>query len=140
MATYVARCPLRRVVLPRRPVEDESALDEWAACHIERVEDIKELFVDRFWFGCEADDPLTSLAFNRAVNPCGAELRVMMGSDIAHWDVPDVSEVLEEAYEMVERTLDRRRCLPCLHLREPGPVLHRDQPGLLHRDRRREGC
>jgi hypothetical protein len=27
----------------------------------------------------------------------------MMGSDIAHWDVPDVSEVLEEAFEMVER-------------------------------------
>jgi predicted TIM-barrel fold metal-dependent hydrolase len=87
---------------PRRPAEDESTLDEWAACRIERAEDIKDLFVDRFWFGCEADDPLTSLAFNTSVNPFGAELRVMMGSDIAHWDVPDVSEVLEEAYEMVE--------------------------------------
>lgn len=27
----------------------------------------------------------------------------MMGSDISHWDVPDVSAVLHEAYEMVER-------------------------------------
>ena len=26
----------------------------------------------------------------------------MMGSDIAHWDVPDMTEVLEEAWEMVE--------------------------------------
>ena len=26
----------------------------------------------------------------------------MLGSDISHWDLPDVSEVLEEAYEMVE--------------------------------------
>ena len=27
----------------------------------------------------------------------------MLGSDIAHWDLPDVSEVLAEAYEMVDR-------------------------------------
>ncbi len=26
----------------------------------------------------------------------------MMGSDIAHWDVPDMTEVLEEAWEMVD--------------------------------------
>ena len=28
--------------------------------------------------------------------------QAMMGSDIAHWDVPDMTEVLEEAWEMVE--------------------------------------
>ena len=88
--------------LTRRPVETEDTLDEWAACGIERAEDIKTLFADRFYFGCEADDPLTSLAFNTSVNPFGAELKVMMGSDISHWDVPDVTEVLEEAHEMVE--------------------------------------
>jgi predicted TIM-barrel fold metal-dependent hydrolase len=89
----------------RRPAEDETTLDEWAACQIERVEDTKALFVDRFWFGCEADDPMTSLAFNKSVNPLDAELQVMMGSDISHWDLPDVSEVLAEAYEMVEHGL-----------------------------------
>jgi hypothetical protein len=88
--------------LTRRPVEDEDTLDEWAACGIGAAEDIKGLFADRFYFGCEADDPLTSLAFNTAVNPFGAELRAMMGSDIAHWDVPDMSEVLAEAWEMVD--------------------------------------
>jgi len=87
----------------RRPTEPEDMLDEWAACGIERPEDIKGLYADRFWFGCEADDPMTSLAFNTSVNPFGVELQVMLGSDIAHWDLPDVSEVLEEAYEMVER-------------------------------------
>src|SRR5450631_392983 len=86
----------------RRPAEPDDLLDEWAACGIERPEDIKARFADRFWFGCEADDPMTSLAFNTAVNPFGTELQVMLGSDIAHWDLPDVSEVLEEAYEMVE--------------------------------------
>ena len=86
----------------RRPLEDSSMLDEWAACGINRAEDIKVLFAERFYFGCEADDPLTSMAFNTAVNPFGAELKAMMGSDIAHWDVPDVTEVLQEAWEMVE--------------------------------------
>ena len=77
-------------------------LDEWAACGIEQAADIKRLFVDPFYFGCEADDPLTSTAFNESVNPFGARLHAMMGSDIAHWDVPDMTEVLEEAWEMVD--------------------------------------
>lgn len=88
--------------LTRRPVEPDDMLDEWAACGIERAEDIKDLFAERFWFGCEADDPMTSLAFNTAVNPFGSELQVMLGSDIAHWDLPDVSEMLEEAHEVVD--------------------------------------
>ena len=88
--------------LTRRPTEPEDLLDEFAACGIDRPEDIRSRFADRFWFGCEADDPMTSLAFNTAVNPFGAELQVMLGSDISHWDLPDVSEVLEEAHEMVE--------------------------------------
>ncbi len=101
--------PLRARTLPgsiarltARPAEPEDMLDEWAACGITEAEDIKALFADRFYFGCEADDPLTSMAFNTTVNPFGAELKAMMGSDIAHWDVPDVTEVLEEAWEMVE--------------------------------------
>jgi predicted TIM-barrel fold metal-dependent hydrolase len=88
--------------LTRRPAEPEDLLDEFAACGIDRPEDVRARFADRFWFGCEADDPMTSLAFNTAVNPFGTELQVMLGSDISHWDLPDVSEVLEEAHEMVE--------------------------------------
>jgi predicted TIM-barrel fold metal-dependent hydrolase len=81
---------------------DESQLDEWAACGIEKAEDIKTLFADRFFFGCEADDPMTAVAFNSKLNPFGAKLHAMFGSDISHWDVPDMTEVLEEAWEMVE--------------------------------------
>ena len=90
---------------PARPAEPEDMLDEWAACDVESVADIKARFADRFYFGCEADDPLTSMAFNTAVNPLGAELQVMMGSDIAHWDLPDMSEVLVEAWELVDHGL-----------------------------------
>jgi predicted TIM-barrel fold metal-dependent hydrolase len=88
--------------LQARPPEPEELMDEFGACGIEQKSDIKKLFVDRFWFGCEADDPMTSMAFNTKVNPFGAELKAMMGSDIAHWDVPDMAEVLEEAWEMVD--------------------------------------
>jgi hypothetical protein len=102
VAKYAPESLHYRGPLTRRPVEAEETLDEWAACAIEGAADIKELFCDRYYFGCEADDPLTSMAFNTSVNPLGAELRAMMGSDIAHWDVPDMTEVLEEAWEMVD--------------------------------------
>ena len=88
-----------------RAAEDPSTLDEWVACEITSVEDIRDLFVPRFFFGCEADDPMTSTAFNPKVNPFGARLNAVFGSDIADWDVPDMSEVLEEAWEMVEHEL-----------------------------------
>jgi hypothetical protein len=42
------------------------------------------------------------MAFNTRINPFGAELQAMMGSDIAHWDVPDMADVVAEAWEMVE--------------------------------------
>jgi predicted TIM-barrel fold metal-dependent hydrolase len=77
-------------------------LDEWSACEIERVEDIRDLFVPRFYFGCEADDPAVAWAFNRDANAMGVQLRAMFSSDMGHWDVPDMTEVLAEAFELVE--------------------------------------
>jgi predicted TIM-barrel fold metal-dependent hydrolase len=83
------------------PSEDLSSLDEWAKCRIESVEDIGRLFAP-FYFGCEADDPVTASAFDAKHNPLGVRLNAVFGSDIGHWDVPDMTEVLEEAYEPVE--------------------------------------
>ena len=42
-------------------------------------------------------------AFDRAVNPFGAALQAVFGSDNAHWDVTDMNEVLVEAHESVDR-------------------------------------
>jgi hypothetical protein len=102
MGRYAPDAPRIDSSLLRRPAEPEDMLDEFAACGIETARDIATLFVEPFFFGCEADDPLTSMAFNTAVNPFGAELQAMMGSDIAHWDVPDMTGVLAEAWEMVD--------------------------------------
>jgi predicted TIM-barrel fold metal-dependent hydrolase len=85
--------------------EDPAMLDEWAACRIERAEDIRDLFLSKFYFGCEADDPITSWAFNTKVNPFESHLRVLFSSDIGHWDVTDMSEVVAEAYELVDKGL-----------------------------------
>ncbi len=77
-------------------------LDDYAACRIERKEDIKDLFTSRLYFGCEADDPINAWAFDRRVNPMRARLNALFGSDIGHFDVPDMMDVLPEAYELLE--------------------------------------
>ncbi len=86
------------------PSQDLRLLDEWAECGIESAADIATLF-SAFYFGCEADDPVTTSAFDARHNPLGARLNAVFGSDIGHWDVPDMTEVLEEAYEPVEKGL-----------------------------------
>jgi len=80
-------------------VED---LDDYFRCQIQRKEDIKDLFVPRFYFGCEADDPVNAWAFKREANPMGARLNALFSSDIGHFDVPDMAAVVPEAYELVE--------------------------------------
>ena len=80
---------------------DETNLDEFAQSGVKSAEDIKAMF-ERFYFGCEADDPLTAVAFDTDRNPLGARLKPIFASDIGHWDVPDIREVLPEAWELVE--------------------------------------
>src|SRR5437899_950862 len=47
--------PMARSGTP--PGGPEDGVDDWAACHIARAEDIRDLFIPHFYFGCEADDP-----------------------------------------------------------------------------------
>ncbi|MEZ7979792.1 MAG: amidohydrolase family protein [Myxococcota bacterium] len=77
-------------------------LDEFAALGAKSVEDLRDLFVPRFYFGCEADDPMVAWAFASNLNPGGAELRPMFSSDIGHWDVTHMNGVLAEAFELIE--------------------------------------
>lgn len=84
------------------PLPSPAERDDFVRCGIAKAEDIRDLFVPNFFFGCEADDPLNAWAFNTKVNPFSARLGAIMGSDIGHWDVPDMTGVLEEAYELVE--------------------------------------
>ena len=95
------------LIPPQRtlPQQDIDLIEEFAPAQIESAKDIYDLFVPRFFCGCEADDPMTSTAFNAKVNPFNARLGAFFGSDIGHWDVPVMNEVLPEAWEMVEHEI-----------------------------------
>ncbi len=83
------------------PDEDPDTIDEFSACRVESPEDIRDIFVERFYFGCEADDSMNASAFSNRL-PMGARLKAIFSSDIGHWDVPDMAEILVEAYELVD--------------------------------------
>lgn len=80
-------------------------LDEWEACGVSSKQEIYDSFVNNFYFGCEADDPGVAIAFNRDFVPGNNRLRPMFSSDMGHWDVEDMEDMLCEAYELVEDEL-----------------------------------
>jgi predicted TIM-barrel fold metal-dependent hydrolase len=84
------------------PFVGEDTLDEFAESGITSPEQVRRIFTEQFFFGCEADDPMAAIAFNTKLNPMGARLPAIFASDIGHWDVPDFREVLHEAWELVE--------------------------------------
>jgi hypothetical protein len=80
------------------------ALDDYAACNITKKQDWIDLFVTPYFFGCEADDRMNAVAFSN-FNPFGAKVQAIYSSDIGHFDVPDMLQVLPEAWELVEDEL-----------------------------------
>jgi predicted TIM-barrel fold metal-dependent hydrolase len=80
----------------------QTELDDYARCEINEEEDIKDLFVPSFYFGCEADDRLNAVAFNTQTNPFGARLNALFSSDIGHFDVIHMDRVLPHAWELVQ--------------------------------------
>jgi hypothetical protein len=93
---------------PHAPVSDPKrpeVFDEFAACGMTDVADLRELFCRPFYFGCEADDRMLAVAFNRKLSPLGVPLNAVFGSDIGHWDVMDATSILAEAYGLVDAGL-----------------------------------
>jgi predicted TIM-barrel fold metal-dependent hydrolase len=76
--------------------------DDFAESGITGPDDIVRIFTEQLGFGCEADDPMNALAFDRSRLPHRIRLNAMFASDIGHWDVPNVRDVLPEAWELVE--------------------------------------
>jgi hypothetical protein len=48
---------------------------------------------------------MVAAALDERLNPFGVRLNAMLGSDIGHFDVPDMREVVPKAFEMVEQDL-----------------------------------
>jgi hypothetical protein len=77
--------------------------NDFAAAGIEKIEDIKARWVDNFFFGSESDDRTVAHAFNDKANPLDVKINAIYSSDVGHWDVPDLTEVLAESYALVEQ-------------------------------------
>ena len=64
--------------------------------------EIREMYSKNFHFGCEADDPTTMFAFDPRMK---VRLKAIFSSDIGHWDVHHIDQVLPEVYEALEHGL-----------------------------------
>jgi hypothetical protein len=78
----------------------EHVTDDFEPAAINSKEDVRSVFENNFYFGCEADDRATMWAFDRRT---GVRLRPVFSSDFTHFDVPDFSDVIPEAFELVEK-------------------------------------
>lgn len=85
------------------PAELPQDVDMFGESGLRSAEEIVEIFSTRFFYGCEADDPLNALAFASSLNAGQATLPAVFSSDVGHWDVPDMRQVVPEAFELVER-------------------------------------
>jgi hypothetical protein len=84
---------------PEELERPEHVVDDFEASGVNSKEDIRAMYAENFYFGCEADDPATMWAFDPRLK---ARLRPVFSSDFTHFDVPDFREVIPEAYELVE--------------------------------------
>ena len=92
--------------LPKGPilrnVVERDGVDDFAAAHIDCLDDLLDRLVPNFYYGCEADDRMNATAFDTRALPGGRKLNAMFSSDFGHWDVTDMSGVLAEAHELVD--------------------------------------
>jgi hypothetical protein len=84
---------------------DPADLDEWAAMALSDESDFADRYAARLFFGCEADDRANVLAFDTRLTPLRVRFNAVFGSDIGHFDVPDMRHVVAEAYELREEGL-----------------------------------
>jgi predicted TIM-barrel fold metal-dependent hydrolase len=80
--------------------EYREQLDDFEAAGVASADELRRQFADHFYFGAEADDPMTAWAFREP-----HRLRPLFSSDVGHFDVTDMTEVLDEAWELVEHGL-----------------------------------
>ncbi len=103
---------LERYGLPPQPAvsletggEQPWVRDEFEDSGIENEQDLARMFREQFYFGCESDDRGVHRAVDAAGNPLGVGLRPVFSSDIGHWDVPRLTDVLPQSRALVDAGL-----------------------------------
>jgi hypothetical protein len=92
---------LERSLQPLNPVFDPIP-DEFASTGFTSVEHIREVFERSYFFGVEGGDPMNAVATESFSRHLGARMNAIYSSDLGHWDVRDMREVLQEAHELVD--------------------------------------
>ena len=87
-------CTIEELSLPQH------VSDDFDAAGVNSKADIRAVFANQFFYGCEADDRGTMWAFDPRM---GFRLRPVFSSDFTHFDVPDFNDVIPEAFELVEK-------------------------------------
>jgi hypothetical protein len=64
------------------PSDPPGSLDDFEASGVKSPKDIKEIFTNRLFLGCEEDDPMNPLVFAKDINPHQTELRAIFVSDL----------------------------------------------------------
>lgn len=77
-------------------------VNDFEAAGVASVDDISRQITTQCFFGCEADDPLAGLGYDVKRLPGGAPIRPIFSSDIGHWDVAHMLEVMPEAHEHID--------------------------------------
>jgi predicted TIM-barrel fold metal-dependent hydrolase len=90
---------------PEVPENAEWVRDEFADSLIERDDDIREIFENQLFFGCESDDLSVYRATDAKGNAMHARLRPLFSSDAGHFDLPDMRTAVPASHELVERGL-----------------------------------
>ena len=85
-----------------RPPGRPTQLDDFAAAQLSSVSEIIDVFENKMFFGCEADDPLVGWATGTTIKHRPVTLRPILGTDISHWDAPIMNEVIVEAFELLD--------------------------------------
>ena len=96
-ATSTPSAPSARSRSSRKP---EHVVDDFEAAGVKSKADLRNVFSENFYFGCEADDRATMWAFDPRM---GIRLRPVFSSDFTHFDVPDFEDVIPEVYENIEK-------------------------------------
>ena len=102
-------------------------IDEFRHVAVASKEDVIDRFVPQFFFGCEADDRTVAFAFSEA-NVRGSRLQPVFSSDISHWDVEQMDNVVAEAHGLVERSLLTEEDFADFVFRNPARLLTATRP------------
>ena len=115
---------------------DKRLLDEFAPAGVESNEDIRDRFVNRIWFGCEADDVMAPMALSGTRCAAGCESQGDLW--LRHWTLgcPAYESRPRRGLRNGRGRVGHRGRFPRLHFHESSDSARRHESRLFQRNRR----